>query len=55
LPAEVLFDLVVIDEASQSDITVLPGLLRGKKWLVVGVSLRPAEASDYFILGWHYA
>jgi hypothetical protein len=54
LPAEVLFDLVVIDEASQSDITVLPGLLRGKKWLVVGVSLRPTEASDYFILGWQY-
>lgn len=36
LPAECLFDLVVIDEASQSDITVLPGMLRGKQWLIVG-------------------
>ena len=31
-----LFDLVVIDEASQSDISCLPALLRGKKILVVG-------------------
>jgi very-short-patch-repair endonuclease len=30
------FDLVIIDEASQSDITALPALLRGKKVLVVG-------------------
>ena len=36
LPTENLFDLCVIDEASQSDITVLPGMLRGKQWLVVG-------------------
>lgn len=37
LPAEIgLFDLVVIDEASQSDIWALPALLRGKKVLVVG-------------------
>lgn len=37
LPAEVgLFDLVIIDEASQSDIWALPALLRGKKLLVVG-------------------
>ncbi len=37
IPAEVgLFDLVVIDEASQSDIWALPALLRGKKVLVVG-------------------
>lgn len=37
IPAEVgLFDLVVIDEASQSDIWALPALLRGKKLLVVG-------------------
>jgi superfamily I DNA and/or RNA helicase len=28
-----LFDLVVIDEASQSDIWALPALLRGKKVL----------------------
>jgi very-short-patch-repair endonuclease len=37
IPAEVgLFDLVVIDEASQSDIWALPSLLRGKKVLIVG-------------------
>jgi very-short-patch-repair endonuclease len=37
IPAEVgLFDLVIIDEASQSDIWALPALLRGKKVLVVG-------------------
>jgi very-short-patch-repair endonuclease len=37
LPAEIgLFDLVVIDEASQSDIWALPALMRGKKLLVVG-------------------
>jgi very-short-patch-repair endonuclease/Cdc6-like AAA superfamily ATPase len=31
-----LFDLVIIDEASQSDIWALPALLRGEKLLVVG-------------------
>lgn len=37
LPPEIgLFDLVIIDEASQSDIWALPALLRGKKLLVVG-------------------
>ncbi len=37
LPAELgLFDLVVIDEASQSDIWALPALMRGKKLLIVG-------------------
>lgn len=37
IPPEIgLFDLVVIDEASQSDIWALPSLLRGKKVLVVG-------------------
>jgi very-short-patch-repair endonuclease len=37
LPSEVgLFDLVVIDEASQADIWALPALMRGKKLLVVG-------------------
>lgn len=37
IPPEVgLFDLVVIDEASQSDIWALPALLRGQKMLVVG-------------------
>lgn len=37
LPAIVgSFDLVIIDEASQSDITALPALLRGRKILIVG-------------------
>lgn len=37
LPAEIgKFDLVVIDEASQSDLWALPCLLRGRKLLVVG-------------------
>ena len=37
LPAEIAsFDLVVLDEASQSDITALGALLRGKRVLVVG-------------------
>ena len=30
------FDLVIIDEASQSDITALPAILRAKKILIVG-------------------
>jgi very-short-patch-repair endonuclease len=37
LPADLgALDLVIIDEASQSDITELPALLRGRKILVVG-------------------
>lgn len=37
LPAELgCFDLVVIDEASQSDLEALPALLRAKKVLIVG-------------------
>lgn len=36
LPAESLFDLVIVDESSQSDVSVLPGMLRGNQWLVVG-------------------
>ncbi|HUS95781.1 MAG TPA: AAA domain-containing protein [Hyphomicrobiaceae bacterium] len=37
LPAELgAVDLVIIDEASQSDVTELPALLRGEKILVVG-------------------
>jgi transcription elongation GreA/GreB family factor/very-short-patch-repair endonuclease len=37
LPSELgVLDLVIIDEASQSDVTELPALLRGRKILVVG-------------------
>lgn len=35
-PALGSFDVVIVDEASQSDIWALPSLLRGKKILVVG-------------------
>lgn len=46
LPAECLFDLVVIDESSQSGVTVLPGMMRGKQWLIVGdgKQVSPTEA-----------
>ena len=37
LPPELgSFDVVIVDEASQSDIAALPALLRGKKLLIVG-------------------
>ena len=37
LPAQLgCFDLVIIDEASQSDLSALPALLRAKKVLIVG-------------------
>lgn len=37
LPAELgSFDLIVVDEASQSDISALPALVRGKRVLIVG-------------------
>jgi hypothetical protein len=37
LPAQLgAFDLVVIDEASQSDIAALPSLLRGQRLIIVG-------------------
>jgi very-short-patch-repair endonuclease len=37
LPAQLgVFDLVIIDEASQSDLTALPALFRAKKVLIVG-------------------
>ncbi|MGH8501469.1 MAG: AAA domain-containing protein [Gammaproteobacteria bacterium] len=37
LPAALAsFDLVIVDEASQSEVSALPALLRGKKLLIVG-------------------
>ena len=37
MPARLgVFDLVIVDEASQSDLSALPAILRGKKILVVG-------------------
>jgi very-short-patch-repair endonuclease len=58
IPAKIgSFDLVVIDEASQSDIWAMPALLRGRKVLVVGdhrqvspsgVGLEEARIVDLF-------
>jgi very-short-patch-repair endonuclease len=55
LPAELgAFDLVIIDEASQSDITALPAILRGRKVLIVGdhkqVSPTPIGIEDRKII-----
>lgn len=37
MPADIgVFDLVIVDEASQSDLWALPAIVRGKKILVVG-------------------
>lgn len=48
LPATIAaFDLVVLDEASQSDITALPALLRGKQVLVVGDGRQVSPTSAF--------
>jgi len=37
MPADIgMFDLVIVDEASQSDLWALPAILRGKRILIVG-------------------
>ena len=46
LPADIgAFDLVIVDEASQSDAMALPALLRAKKVLVVGDDRQVSPAS----------
>ena len=48
LPAELAsFDLVIMDEASQSDARELPALLRGKKILVVGDDRQVSPSSAF--------
>jgi hypothetical protein len=48
LPAELgAVDLVIIDEASQSDVTELPALLRGKKILLVGDDRQVSPTAHY--------
>jgi very-short-patch-repair endonuclease len=48
LPAELAsFDLVIMDEASQSDARELPALLRGKKVLVVGDDRQVSPSSAF--------
>ena len=46
LPSELaLFDLVIVDEASQSDLWALPALLRAKKLLIVGDNKQVSPAA----------
>ena len=48
LPATIAsFDLVVLDEGSQSDITALPALLRGKQVLIVGDGKQVSPTSAF--------
>ncbi len=68
LPAQLgCFDLVIVDEASQSDLWALPAVLRGKKILVVGddkqvspdggfmSAVRIQELKDRFLFDQPYA
>lgn len=69
LPAELgAFDLVIVDEASQSDLWSLPAVLRGRKLLVVGddkqvspeggnflAAARAQELRERFLTGQPYA
>lgn len=47
LPTKCIFDLVVIDEASQSNISTLTCVLRGKQWLVVGDSKQVSPTESF--------
>jgi hypothetical protein len=51
LPAKIgLFDLVILEEASQSDCQSIPVLLRGKKLIIIGDNkqLNPPAASEEY-------
>ena len=49
LPSEFgSFDLVIIDEASQSDITALPAIMRAKKLLIVGDDKQVSPTAAFF-------
>ena len=51
LPAELgLFDLVILEEASQSDCQVIPVLLRGKKVVIIGDNdqVNPPASTEKF-------
>jgi very-short-patch-repair endonuclease len=46
LPSKLgLFDLVIVDEASQSDLSCMPAILRGKKLLVVGDDMQVSPSN----------
>jgi very-short-patch-repair endonuclease len=48
MPADIgAFDLVIVDEASQSDLWALPAILRGKKILVVGDDKQVSPGSGF--------
>lgn len=49
MPADIgTFDLVIVDEASQSDLWALPAILRGKKILVVGDDKQVSPDGSFF-------
>ena len=51
MPADIgAFDLVIVDEASQSDLWALPAILRGKTILVVGDDKHLARLEDSSIV-----
>jgi very-short-patch-repair endonuclease len=48
MPAEIgSFDLIIVDEASQSDLWALPAILRGKRILVVGDDKQVSPDSSF--------
>lgn len=48
MPADIgAFDLVIVDEASQSDLWALPAILRGRKILVVGDDKQVSPAGGF--------
>lgn len=48
LPSEIgSFDLVIFDEASQSDIMALPAMMRGKKVLIVGDDKQVSPGAEF--------
>jgi superfamily I DNA and/or RNA helicase len=54
MPADIgAFDLVIVDEASQSDLWALPAIVRGKKILVVGddKQVSPVPLQEAILLG----
>jgi very-short-patch-repair endonuclease len=51
LPSEFgCFDLVIIDEASQSDFSALPGIFRARKLLIVGDEKQVSPDSDFIAI-----
>jgi very-short-patch-repair endonuclease len=54
IPADIgAFDLVIVDEASQSDLWALPAIVRGKKILVVGDDKQVSPDGGFVASGKH--